>query len=84
MPDGDRGGMDAGMSLPDGWRKTTAADDPELLRVWHALARWTGPTSGAELTLKEDGSVLATGAVPIELIPYLMAEWFVYMRARAP
>lgn len=70
------------MSLPDGWTKTTAVDEPDLLRVWHALARWTGPEAGTDLTLKEDGSVLATGPVPIELIPYLMAEWFVYMRGR--
>jgi hypothetical protein len=81
MPGGAGESVDAGMSLPDGWTKTTAVDDPELLRTWHALARWTGP-AGGDLTLKEDGSILATGAAPVELIPYVMAEWFVYMRGK--
>lgn len=75
--------MDA-VSLPDGWSKTSAVDDPELLRVEHVLARWTGPGLGREIALTEDGSVLASGAVPIELIPYLMAEWCHFTSSRAP
>lgn len=73
--------MDA-VSLPDGWSKTSAVDDPELLRVEHVIARWTGPGLGREVALTEDGNLVAAGPMPVELLPYVMSEWWISQRGK--
>lgn len=63
------------------WEKLTPRDWPELLRSPKpVIAQWV--SSQNEITLYEDGTVEAIGAVPIDLLPHVSAEWHQSLRGR--
>jgi hypothetical protein len=67
---------------PEGWSKRTPADWPELRKSPRpVIAQWVGSEPGTELLLYEDGSFEGFG-VPVELVPYVQAEWFNHQRGR--
>lgn len=65
----------------DGWQKLTPRDWPELHKSpKRVIAQWVSGQS--ELTLYEDGDVEVVGYAPIDLLPFVSAEWHESLRGR--
>jgi hypothetical protein len=65
------------------WIRSTPADSPELRRSPRpVIAQWQGELPSALLILFEDGTIHADGAVPVELLAYVSAEWHLFLRGK--
>ncbi len=63
------------------WEKLTPRDWPELLKSPKpVVAQWVCGQN--EITLYDDGTVESVGAVPIELLLHVNAEWHQSLRGR--
>jgi hypothetical protein len=71
------------MSLPDGWREVDHRRPAEI-------AAWSHDDSGTTVRLLEAGDVQVEsfesppGSFPVELLPFVAAEWAHHQRSRAP
>jgi hypothetical protein len=65
------------------WVRTTPAESPELRRSPRpVIAQWQGEVPTSLLILFEDGTIHADGAVPVELLAYVSAEWHLFLRGK--
>lgn len=67
----------------EGWTKRVPAESPELrLSPRPVIAVWSDG-AGDALILYEDGMVEFEGrGAPIELLPYVQAEWHLFLRGK--
>lgn len=65
------------------WVRSTPADSPELRRSPRpVIAQWQGELPRSLLILFEDGTFHADSEVPVELLPYVLAEWHLFLRGK--
>jgi len=65
------------------WIRTTPADNAELRKSPRpVIAQWHGELPTCLVILFEDGTIHADGGVPVELLPYVQAEWHVFLRGK--
>jgi hypothetical protein len=65
------------------WIRTTPAENPELRKSPRpVIAQWHGELPTCVVILFEDGTIHTDGEMPIELLPYVQAEWHVFMRGK--
>jgi hypothetical protein len=66
----------AWLKRPYGEIATLYESAVQIVAEWH-------DGSGGEVTLYADGVVESNGAVPIELLAYVLVEWHAHLRAVA-
>lgn len=66
----------------EGWTRRTPNDWPELRSSPRpVIAAWVDGL-GHAVTLYEEGLVDTDHAVPVELLPYIQAEWFAFLKGK--
>jgi hypothetical protein len=69
--------------MANGWVKRTYE---EIARLYESaipiVAEWHNG-QGGELTLYDDGMIESEGALPIDLLAFVLVEWHAYQRALA-